>query len=90
MENEDMELELTNEQIARNDDIDNAVYQCVLTLAEHNDNSLPWDIRMISEVTDAIKEVLWNGFSIKVRHPAIVTKDDGTQYYSEYDYDEEK
>jgi len=82
------ELELTNEQVSRNDDIDNAVYQCILVLAEQSDTDLPWDMGMIGEVTDAIKETLWRYANIKVRHPGIVTDDDGNQSYEEYDYPE--
>ena len=81
------ELELTAEQESRNDEIDNAVYQCVLVLAEQSETDLPWDMAMIGEVTDAIKAVLWQ-YAIKVRHPGIVTDDDGNQSYEEYDYPE--
>jgi len=86
--NENNELELTDEQLERNDEIDNAVYNCILVLAEQSDTELPWDMGMVAEVTDAIKEALWLYGNIKVRHPGIVTDEDGNQSYQEYDYPE--
>lgn len=80
------DLELTDEMIERNDEIDNAVYQCILALTEKTEDELDWNMQIIGEVTDAIKDVLWHDFKLKVRHPAVVTDGD-EQYYSEYDYD---
>jgi hypothetical protein len=71
-------LELTDEMIERNDEIDNAVFECIKILAEYD--NMEWDMAIIGEVTDAIKDVL-NSFGIKVRHPAVATEPDGTQYY---------
>jgi hypothetical protein len=77
---ESKELELTDEMLKRNDEIDNAVYDCIRILSEQP--NLPWSMEIIAEVTEAVAGVL-SKFKIKVRHPAIATKVDGTQYYSD-------
>ena len=74
------ELELTQEMIERNDEIDNAVYDLILILTENDD--FAWDMEIIGEVTDAIKESLAK-FKLEVRHPCIITREDGTQCYGE-------
>jgi len=73
------DLELTDSQIARNDDIDNAVYACICTLTEQE---IDWDMEIIAEVTEAIKAAL-EPFNLKVRHPGIITNEDGSQTYEE-------
>lgn len=78
------ELELTDDMIERNDDIDNAVYACILALAEKTDDEFPWSMEIIGDVTEAIKEAL-SRHNLKVRHPAVVTKPNGSQHYEEYD-----
>jgi hypothetical protein len=80
-------LELTDEMVERIDEIDNAVYDLILTLAEKTPEDLEWDMAIIGNVTDSIKTLLWEEFQIKVRHPAVVTNKDGTQYFSEYDFE---
>ena len=80
------QLELTDEMVGRNDEIDNGVYELILTLTEKSNDELPWDMEMIGSATDAIKSLLWEDYKLKVRHPAVVTNEDGTQYYSDYDY----
>lgn len=82
-------LELTDEMIARNDEIDNTVYQCILTLTEKDPEELDWDMAIIGEVTDAIIETL-REFGLKVRHPGVVTDLDGSQYYANYDFEEDE
>lgn len=77
-------LELTDEMIERNDVINNSVYGCILELAEKNDEEFPWNMEIIGEVTDAIKEEL-SRFGVKVRHPAVITEPNDRQYYEEYD-----
>jgi len=75
-------LEFTAEMTERNDTIDNAVYDCILTLAEKDEDELPWEMEIIGDVTDAIKEaLLLHGFH--VRYPGIVTEPDGSQHYEE-------
>ena len=81
------ELELTDEMVERNDEIDNGVYDLILTLTEKTSDELPWDMEMIGTVTDAVTSLLWERFKLAVRHPALVTNDDETQCYCEYDYE---
>lgn len=76
-----MSLELNDEQLDRNDDIDNAVHGCLCTLAEKN---LEWNMEIIAKATEQLKDVLLQ-YGIKVRHPAIATNEDGTEEYVEYD-----
>ena len=80
---EDPDLELTDEMVQRIEDIDNAVYDCILTLAEKSAEELDWNIELIGCVTDQIKDVL-NQYGIRVRHPAVVTDKDGHQTYEMY------
>ena len=77
-------LELTDEMVARNDKIDNGVYDLILTLTEKSSDELEWNMELIGSVTDVITDLLWRKFKLKVRHPAVVTNEDGTQCYSEY------
>lgn len=46
-----VELELTGEMLKRNDTIDNAVQDCICTLAE---KEIDWNMEIIEDVTDAI------------------------------------
>jgi len=78
------ELELTDEMVERNDEIDNAVYDLILTLTEKTGDELPWDMEMIGAVTDTVKDLLWKQFKLAVRHPVVVTNGNGIQCYSEY------
>ncbi len=76
------ELELTNRQIERLDDIDNTVYQTLLVLLEKNEDEFPWDISIIGDTIDAIAAVC-EEHGHHIRYPGIVTEEDGTQYYEE-------
>jgi hypothetical protein len=51
-----MPEELTKEQLARQDQVDNACYAFLLELAKGSD--LPWDMEDISEVREAVQNVL--------------------------------
>ena len=66
------------------DEIDNSVYQLILTLAEKSEDEIEWSMELIGEVTDAVKSVLTK-FDIPVQHPAAVTNGDGSQEIAEYD-----
>ena len=88
--NPNKELELTDEMVARNDEIDNGVYETILMLTEKTSDELPWDMEMIGAVTDAIQDLLWRRYKLSVRHPAVVTYDDGRQEYYEYDNQHEE
>jgi len=76
------DIELTKEQLSRNDDIDNTVYQMLLTLLEKSEEEFPWNMGVIGDVTDAIEDVLEKK-GYHVRHPGIVHEKDGTQHYEE-------
>ena len=72
-------LELTEKMLQRNDEIDNAVFTCLCALAEQD---LSWDMEIIGEATEHIKNVLYR-HGIKMRWPGVVTSEDGTQFYSD-------
>lgn len=78
------ELELSDEHLERNDTIDNAVFDCIKILAE---KEVEWDMSLIGEATDSLKEVMLE-HGIVVRHPGIVTEDDGSQHIEEYETDQ--
>lgn len=62
---EDEEPEFTDEQLARNDELDNAMYQFLLTLLEKTEDEFEWDMYHIDEALDAVQEVMLDhGFDI--------------------------
>ena len=72
-------MELTREQLDRNDEIDQAVYACICTLAE---KELPWNMEVIGLATEHIQALL-ERHGIKMRWPGIVTHEDGTETYED-------
>lgn len=75
------ELELSDEQIARNDEIYNAVYQMCQVMTENE--VLEWDMFYIGEIAEfAANLMLLRGE--KVRFPAVVTEENGEQHIEEY------
>lgn len=81
------ELQLSDDHIDRLDDIDNAVYQCILVLLNKTEEEFPWDMYYIGEVTDGIVEFLVEK-GHRIYRPAIVTEPDGTQHIEEYEVKE--
>lgn len=80
--NTEEEVELNDDQVCRCDEIENAVYEMCKVFCEKDD--LKWDISFIGEIADAAAEILtMHGF--RVRYPAIVTEQDGSQWIKEYD-----
>ena len=79
---DDEELELTDEQLARNDDIDNAIYDMLLVLTEKNEEEFPWNMEHIGNITMMIEDY-FEKRNIHIRHPGIITDEDGNQYYAE-------
>ena len=73
-------LELTDEMIERNKIIDDTVMDCILMMAEKR--TLHWDMQVVVEIANAIKAALAS-HDIKVRHPGIVTEEDGRQHYED-------
>ena len=81
------ELELSNAQLERIDEVENAVFDLCGILTEKED--LEWDISYIGEIADIAASILVeHGFP--VRYPAIVTNVDGTQYITDYHEGEER
>ena len=72
------ELEFTPEMIARNDEIDNAVFDCLKTLSE---KELDWNMELIADATEGLKCSLLSVGGHRVRHYSVVTNDDGSQEY---------
>lgn len=77
----DKELELNDEQAARNDEIYNGVFELCQIMAENPE--LEWDMSFIGEIADCAASVLM-GHGIRVRFPSVVTNPDGTQYIEEF------
>lgn len=83
LEGQKEEVELNEEQVARIDEIHNAVMELCEIMCE---DELEWDMAFIGEIADAAAEILTEQGK-KVRYPAVVTNADGSQYIAEY-YDE--
>ena len=79
--NQEDELELSDEQVARNDKIYNEVFNLCKVLSENSE--LEWNMSFIGEIADYAAAVLTE-HAIPVRFPAIVTENDGSQYIEEY------
>ena len=77
----DEELELSDAQCARNDEIYNAAYEFCKVMAE--DDRLEWNMEILGELADLAAELLTRHGS-RVRYPAVVTEPDGRQYIEEY------
>ena len=78
----DEELEFTNAQTERLDEIDNTVYQALLVLLEKTEEELPWDMSLIGPVVEAIADAC-ESCGYHMRYPTIVTEKDGSQHYEE-------
>lgn len=76
-----MELELSDEQLHRNDEIYNAVYGMCQVITENE--ALEWDMFYIGEIAEfTVNLMLLRGE--KVRFPSVVTEENGRQYIEEY------
>lgn len=75
------ELELTDAQADRNDEIYESVFETCKVLTENPD--LEWDMAFIGEIADFAASLLTE-HGIKVRFPSVVTEEDGSQYIEEY------
>lgn len=77
----DVEVELTSEQAGRCDEVYDAVYEMCKVLVE--DPELEWDMAYLGEIAEfAANMMILHGE--KVRFPAVVTNQDGSQYIEEY------
>ena len=75
------ELELTDAQADRNDEIYEAAFEFRKVLTENPD--LEWDMAYLGEIADLAAGVLTKQ-GYRVRFPSVVTEQDGTQYIEEY------
>lgn len=82
----DKEVELSDRQSKRVDEVYNAVYEMCKTLTE-NEN-FEWDMYFIGEIADFAANTLVLAGN-KVRYPAVVTEEDGSQYIVEYHEEEQ-
>lgn len=73
--------ELSDEQLARCDEIYNAVYEMCKVVA--GDEELEWDMHYIREIAELAADMLV-GRGCRVRFPAVVTEKDGSQHIEEY------
>lgn len=77
----DVEVELSDEQVNRCDEVYNAVFEMCKVLAENPE--LEWDMAYIGEIAEfAANMMILRGE--RVRFPAVVTNPDGSQYIEEY------
>ena len=79
------ELELSDVQTARNDEIYGAAYEFCKVMAE--DENLEWNMEILGQLADFAADLL-TGHGRKVRYPAVVTEPDGSQHIEEF-YGEE-
>lgn len=75
---------LSKEQVARLDATDNAVYQCLLTLLDCDEEAFPWNMDYIGEAEDMLIEFLRER-GHRIYRPAIVTETDGAAHIEEYE-----
>ena len=64
-----MELELDKKQIARIDEIENAVFDLLKVFTQ--DENLEWDIEKIGDIADHVADYLV-GKGYKIYYPAII------------------
>lgn len=79
------ELELSDEQTARNDEVYGAAYEFCKVMAE--DANLEWNMEILGQLADFAADLL-TGHGSKVRFPSVVTDPDGRQHIEEF-YGEE-
>lgn len=75
------EVELSDEQLVRIDEVQNAVFEMCKVLTENKD--LEPDIAFVGEIADYAAELL-TSMGHRVRYPAILERDDGTEYVEDY------
>lgn len=73
--------ELSDEQSARCDEIYNAVHEMCKVVA--GDEELEWDMNYIGEIAELAADMMANR-GYKVRFPAVVMEEDGSQRIEEY------
>lgn len=77
----DVEVELSDEQVSRCDEVYNAIFEMCKVLAEAPE--LEWDMAYLREIAEfAANMMILRGE--KVHFPAVVTNPDGSQYIEVY------
>lgn len=77
----DEQVELSDEQVSRCDEVYEAVFEMCRELVE--DPDLEWDMAFIGEIADVAADIMTE-FGKKIYFPAVATKQDGSQYIEEY------
>lgn len=81
------EVELSDEQLERNDEVYKAVFQMCKTLT--NDPDLEWDMNFIGDIAEyAATTLVQHGH--RVWFPSVVSEEDGSQYIEDYYEPEEE
>lgn len=81
------ELEFTERQLERIDEVENVVYDCLLVLTEKSESEFPWDMSYIGPVADMICDFLV-AQGIPVRYPAMIYDDKAlTGYITDWHQD---
>lgn len=81
MDNENMELELTDEQVERMDELDNAAHEYLKVLTNNPD--LEWNQEYIGELNDLAAELMHRK-NFRIYYPSIVTQADGSQHREDF------
>ena len=80
-ENMNEELELTDEQVERMDELDNAAHEYLKVVT--NNPKLPWNQEYIGNLNDSAADLMYHkGF--KIYYPAIVTDAEGNQQREDF------
>lgn len=78
---EEYEVELNSKQCARQDEVDNAVFNLCMLMTE--DDSLDWNSEFIGPIVDYAAELLTK-CGHRVYYPTIVEDDDGKETVHDY------
>lgn len=78
------EVELTDRQVERCDEVYNAIYDACKVLTENDE--LEWNMAYIGEIAEfACNTLLLTGAADKIRFPSVVQDDNyGSQHIEEY------
>lgn len=81
LNDDDGEVELNDEQVARNTEVFNAAHEMCKVMTENED--LEWDAHVLGSLVQlAIELLLEKGEQVHL--PCVVTNKDGSQYIQEY------
>lgn len=74
-------IDFTNEQLERIDEVQNAAFDFCKVLTEKED--LEWDMSFIGEICDSVCYIL-NSHGLQTRYPERIENEDGTVYINDY------